>query len=45
MGEILFINGYLIVVEMEFVEVLEMGVDINFLVEFFGNIWLFLNRY
>ena len=45
MGEILLINGYLTAAEMEFVEALEMGADINLLAEPLGNTWLFLNRY
>jgi putative PEP-CTERM system TPR-repeat lipoprotein len=45
MGEILLINGYLTAAEMEFVEALEMGADINLLAEPLGNTWLFLNKY
>lgn len=45
MGEILLINGYLSAAEMEFVEALEMGADINLLAEPLGNTWLFLNKY
>ncbi|WP_394221050.1 XrtA/PEP-CTERM system TPR-repeat protein PrsT [Alteromonas gracilis] len=45
MGEILLINGYLTAAEIEFVEALEMGADINLLAEPLGNTWLFLNKY
>jgi putative PEP-CTERM system TPR-repeat lipoprotein len=45
MGKILLINGYLTAAEIEFVEALEMGADINLLAEPLGNTWLFLNKY
>ncbi|NDV92124.1 PEP-CTERM system TPR-repeat protein PrsT [Alteromonas sp. 345S023] len=45
MGKILLINGYLNAAELEFVEALEMGADINLLAEPLGNTWLFLNKY
>lgn len=45
MGKILLINGYLNAAEVEFVEALEMGADINLLAEPLGNTWLFLNKY
>ena len=45
MGEILLINGYLNAAELEFVEALEMGADINLLAELLGNTWLFMNKY
>ncbi|MDO6566146.1 PEP-CTERM system TPR-repeat protein PrsT [Alteromonas sp. 1_MG-2023] len=45
MGKILLINGYLNAAEIEFVEALEMGADINLLAESLGNTWLFLNKY
>ncbi|GFD90156.1 lipoprotein [Tenacibaculum sp. KUL152] len=45
MAEILLINGYLGAAELEFVEALEMGADINLLAESLGNTWLFLNKY
>ena len=45
MGEILLINGYLTAAEIEFVEALEMGADINLVAEPLGNTWLFLNKY
>lgn len=45
MGEVLLINGYLGAAEMEFIEALEMGADINLLAESLGNAWLFLNKY
>jgi putative PEP-CTERM system TPR-repeat lipoprotein len=45
MGKILLINGYLNAAELEFVEAIEMGADINLLAEPLGNTWLFLNKY
>ena len=45
MGEILLINGYLNAAELEFVEALEMGADINLLAALLGNTWLFMNNY
>lgn len=45
MGEILLINGYLTAAELEFLEALEMGADVNLLAEPLGNTWLFLNQY
>ncbi|WP_414827939.1 XrtA/PEP-CTERM system TPR-repeat protein PrsT [Alteromonas sp. H39] len=45
MGKILLTNGYLIAAELELIEALELGADINLVSEALGNTWLFLNKY
>lgn len=45
MGKLLLINGYLIAAELEFLEALDQGADIELIAEPLGNTWLFLNKY
>lgn len=45
MGKLLLINGYVSAAELEFVEALEMGADVNLIAEPLGNAWLFKNDY
>lgn len=45
MGQIFLINGYLAAAEVEFVEALQQGADINIIAEPLGNALLFQNKY